>query len=207
MITPTGGARPDMAIDQTAGRPAPPPDPGDFEALTLEWLPHVRRYALRLTGDPADADDLVQTTYLNAFTGWHTFRPGSDARRWLFAICRNAFLRARRRESRFVTADDAALDALAAARAVTGDEGRAALEALDRVDLPEAIDAAIAGLPEPYRLAVLMVDVEGLSYEEAAREGDVPVGTVRSRLFRGRRLLQEELVQQARDAGILRRSS
>jgi len=176
----------------------------DFEAETLPWLPDVRRYALRLTGDPADADDLVQTTFLNALRGWHTFRPGSDVRRWLFAICRNAFLRSRSRQARTVATAESDLDALAAARAVFGDQGDGALAALDRIDLPEAIDAAIAKLPEVYRLAVLMVDVDGLSYEEAAVEAEVPIGTVRSRLYRGRRLLQEDLLRQAEDLGLAR---
>lgn len=176
----------------------------DFEAETLPWLPDVRRYALRLTGDPADADDLVQTTFLNALRGWHTFRPGSDVRRWLFAICRNAFLRSRSRQARSVATEESDLDALAAARAVFGDQGDGALAALDRIDLPEAIDAAIAKLPEAYRLAVLMVDVDGLSYEEAAGEAGIPIGTVRSRLYRGRRLLQEDLLRQAEDLGLAR---
>ena len=181
-------------------------EPLDFEAATLAWLPHVRRYAVRLTGDPSDADDLVQTTYLNALAGWHTFRPGSDVRRWLFAICRNAFLRHRKRTERVVPTEDAGLEALAAARAVSGHEGRATVEALERLDLPEAIDRAIAELPETYRLAVLMVDVEGMTYDEAARDADVPIGTVRSRLYRGRRLLQEALLHQAEDLGLARRT-
>jgi len=176
----------------------------DFEGATLPWLPDVRRYALRLTGDPADADDLVQMTFLNALTGWHTFRPGSDVRRWLFAICRNAFLRNRSRQARTVATEESDLDAIAAARAVFGEQGDGALAALDRIDLPEAIDAAIAKLPEVYRLAVLMVDVDGLSYDEAAREAEVPIGTVRSRLYRARRLLQEDLLRQAEDLGLAR---
>jgi len=175
-----------------------------FEALTLPWLADVRRYAFRLTGDPADADDLVQVTYLNALTGWHTFRPGSDVRKWLFAICRNAFLRDRSRQARIIAAEPTELDALEAARAVSGDRSQRALAALDRVDLAEAIDAAVAKLPEVYRLAVMMVDVDGMSYEEAATEIGTPVGTVRSRLYRGRRILQEQLLQQAEDLGLTR---
>jgi RNA polymerase sigma-70 factor (ECF subfamily) len=196
-----------MAGDEPTAAPTGPASSRTeaFEARTLEWLPDVRRYALRLSGDPADADDLVQTTYLNAFAGWHTFRPGSDVRRWLFAICRNAFLRTRTRDARTEPMSDADLDALAAARAVSGG-GRETLEALDRLDLAEAIDQAIGRLPEPYRLAVLMVDVEGLRYEAAAREAGVPVGTIRSRLYRGRRLLQEELLRQAEDLGLVRRN-
>lgn len=198
-----------MPSDDYSGGPAGPeaqPPTDEFEALTLAWLPDVRRYALRLTGDPADADDLVQTTYLNAFKGWRTFRPGSDVRRWLFAICRNAFLRDRARQSRFVATEDADLDALLAARAASGHETPGTVEALERLDLPDAIDAAIRKLPEAYRIAVLMVDAEGLSYEEAAEAAGIPIGTIRSRLYRGRRLLQEDLLQQAEDAGVLRRS-
>ncbi|MEZ4455848.1 MAG: sigma-70 family RNA polymerase sigma factor [Gemmatimonadales bacterium] len=177
----------------------------DFEQEALPWLPDVHRYALRLTGSAADADDLTQTTFLNAFKGWRTFRPGSDVRRWLFAICRNAYFKSRPRQNRVQPTEDAELESLAAAReSVRGGE---ALEALERLDLGPAIDAEIARLPEAFREAVLMVDVEGLSYEEAAGQAGVPVGTVRSRLYRGRRLLQQALVVRAEDAGLIGRAS
>ena len=177
------------------------PELATFERVTLPFLPDVRRYALRLTGDPADADDLVQLTFLNALRGWHTFRTGSDARKWLFAICRNAFLRGRERERETVSLDTPELDAVAAAKLSKRVVDAVGDRWLDSPDLGPALDRAIAELPEHYRMAVMLVDVEGWSYEDAAREESIPIGTLRSRLFRGRRILQDKLLAHARDRG------
>lgn len=171
----------------------------------LSCLEAVMRYARMLTRDHNDADDLVQETYLRAFRGWTTFDMSSDPRRWLFAICRHAFLRIRHRELRVVSVDEELdLDALASVaihkRAV--DQG---LEhVFDRVDLGPAVARALAGLSDAHRVIVVMVDVDGLGYAEAAAELSLPIGTVRSRLFRARRHLQQELVEFARDAGYAR---
>jgi RNA polymerase sigma-70 factor (ECF subfamily) len=178
-----------------------------FERDVLACLPDVARFARSLARDPADADDLVQETFLRAYRAYHTFRPGADARRWLFAICRNVFLRQRERAARFVEADgDPELDALAAAvdhaSAVRDSHGDALDRLLDRLDVGPAIERAIEELAAPFRLVVVLVDVEGQSYEEAAAVAGVPVGTVRSRLFRARRLLQARLLAHARDAGL-----
>ncbi len=186
--------------------PSPPPvptaaDAASFEAEAMPWLAAVRQYALRLTGNAPDADDLVQATFLNAWRGWHTFRAGSDPRRWLFAIARNAYLRGRQREQKVTAVEDPELETLSAAAQVKGAEGDVALRSLEHLDLPEAITQAMASLNPLYREAVLLVDVEGRDYEDAAREAGVPVGTIRSRLFRGRRLLQELLLTHARDLG------
>jgi RNA polymerase sigma-70 factor, ECF subfamily len=181
--------------------PAQPPDTKAFEDATLPYLPDVRRYALRLTGDPADADDLVQATYLNALRGWHTFRTGSDARKWLFAICRNYFLRQRQRARDTVSLDSPELDAVQAAKLSKTVVDRVGSQWMTSPDLGPAIDRAIADLPEHYRMAVMLVDVEGWSYEDAAKEEAIPIGTLRSRLFRGRRILQERLLEHARDRG------
>ena len=174
-----------------------------FEAEALRWLPEVTRFALSLTQDEADADDLVQETYLRAYSSWDSYTPGTECRGWLFVICRNTFRRGRMRESRMVEADDAELEALAAAavHASAQQSGYGSLFA--EVDLSDAIRRAIAGLPEAFREAVTLVDLNDHSYEEAARVLDVPVGTVRSRLFRARRLMQEALIDHARDAGIV----
>ena len=178
------------------------PDQRDeFERETIPWMQDVYRFAHSLTRDPSEADDLVQETYLRAFRSWHTFQPGSDARRWLFTICRNAFLRAREKTKHEVTVDDAETETLAAIelhRRMSGD-GTAAL--LAKIDLGPALHDALKQLPEPFRSAVILVDVEEQSYDEAAEILGVPIGTVRSRLFRGRRQLQEMLASYARDAG------
>jgi RNA polymerase sigma-70 factor, ECF subfamily len=176
----------------------------EFDALMLAALPHVVRFARSMARDQALADDLVQETYLRAFRAWTTFKTGYDARRWLFTICRNVYLRTRERDSRAVdtSGDDAELESLAAAveHGASSRDGMADL--LDRIDVAPAIRSALAALPEAYRMAVVLVDVEGAPYDAAAEVLGVPIGTVRSRLFRGRRLLQQSLLQYAVDAGV-----
>ncbi len=179
------------------------PDPDAFERLTMPHLADVARFARSLTRDAARADDLVQDTYLKALRGWHTFLEGADPKRWLFTICHNTFLRTVRREAIYVDGpdDDPELDSLATAVAHSQAQRSGVAEIAERMDLGPAIDRALAALPEHFRGAVALVDVEGLTYEEAALVLGVAVGTVRSRLFRGRRLLQEMLFEYARDAG------
>jgi RNA polymerase sigma-70 factor, ECF subfamily len=173
----------------------------DFELLTLPLLARLRRYALRLAGSEAEADDLVQATYLNALRGWHTFQAGSDVARWMFTICRNTFFRSRRRVEDTVALDTPEVESLAGARAMGAamTDGQAAWESLP--DVGPAIDAAIGQLSLPLRVLVLLVDVEGYTYEEAARLEGVPIGTVRSRLYRARRMLQQSLSAYAADLG------
>ena len=168
----------------------------------MRWLPAVARFALSLTRSRADADDLVQETYLQAFRAWRTFRPGEDGRRWLFTICKHRFLRDERRAQRHEeVASEPELDTVAAVRMHVAAQRSGLGDLWDRLDLGPAIDAALGVLPEHYRTAVVLVDVEGYGYEDAAVVLGVPVGTVRSRLFRARRLLQESLFEHARDAG------
>lgn len=174
-----------------------------FEVEALPWLDDVYRFALSMTRDESDADDVVQETFLRAYRSWHTFEPGSECRKWLFTICRNVFLRLRERDRRRVDygGDDAQLEALASVQEGVGTLAEHA-DILSRVDLAPALERAIGELPEVFRSAVVLVDVEGMPYNEAASVLGVPVGTIRSRLFRGRRLLQETLVIYARDAGL-----
>ncbi len=182
------------------------PRDAEFDAQVLAALPHVVRFARSLAHDDALADDLVQETYLRAYRSWSTFRPGADARRWLFTICRNVYLRHREREGRVVdtSGEDAELESLAAAVEHGAAERSGLGDLLDRIDVGPAIRAALAAVPEVYRTAAILVDVEGESYEAAADILGVPVGTVRSRLFRARRLLQQSLFTYAVDAGIVR---
>jgi RNA polymerase sigma-70 factor (ECF subfamily) len=176
--------------------------PAGFAETALPLLDHVARFARHLTRDPADADDLVQETYLRALRGWHTFAPGSDCRRWLFTVCRNAFLQGLRGQKP-VAVEAPELEALAAAVVHAGAVESGLGDMFGRMDLRETIDRGLAGLPEAFREAIVLVDLEDLSYEEAAEVTGVPVGTVRSRLFRGRRLLQETLLTHAKDAGLV----
>ncbi|MGH7670592.1 MAG: sigma-70 family RNA polymerase sigma factor [Gemmatimonadaceae bacterium] len=176
----------------------------DFEREALPWMDDVYRFALSLTRDPSDADDIVQETYLRAYRSWHTYTPGSDCRRWLFTICRNAFLRALEREHPAVDLDDVEHDVIGAGEvyATALEEGYADL--FGRSDIGPAIERAVAELPEPFRTTLVLVDVQDQSYESASEILGVPIGTVRSRLFRGRRLVQERLLAHARDLGIAR---
>lgn len=177
-------------------------DDGDFASLALPHLGAVARFALSLARDAADADDLVQETYLLACRGWHTFDRAGDCRRWLFTICRNAFLTARRRQGRVIDSDDGDLDAMPAAVAHAAAVGDGLGDLFDRIDVGPAIRHAIDALPEPHHSILVLVDLEDLSYDDAGAILGIPGGTVRSRLYRARRLVQEALVAHARDAGM-----
>ena len=182
-----------------------PPDAADFESTTLPYFDAVARFARSLTRNRIDADDLVQETFLRAFRGWRTFRADSDPRRWLFAICRNAFLQARDRRRPVVLSDDGDLDAMPAvlSHAQAMHEGTG--DVFEMLDVRPAIERAVTNLPEPHHTVLVLVDLEDHSYEEAATVLDVPIGTVRSRLFRARRIVQESLLAYAEDAGVARR--
>ncbi len=175
-----------------------------FRSEALRWLPHVTRFALSLERDEADADDLVQETFLKAYEAWGTYTPGTECRGWLFTVCRHTFYRRRRREERQLSCDDPELEALAAAAVHASALQGGYADLFTRFDLSDAIDRAIAELPEAFRDVVLLIDVSDQSYDTAAATLGVPIGTVRSRLFRARRLLQEALIAHARDAGLAR---
>jgi RNA polymerase sigma-70 factor (ECF subfamily) len=182
--------------------PAQKDKPPDFETEALCFLPNVARYARLLTRDPADAEDLTQETFLRAYENWLTFRPGTDCRKWLFTICRNVYLRDRQRAQRFVAADDPEAESQAARRLFDMAWREGLTNLFDRVDVGPALERGLAQLPLEYREALVLVDIEDRTYADAAEVAGVPVGTIRSRLFRARRLLQESLIEHARDIGI-----
>lgn len=172
-----------------------------FETEALRWTADVHRFALSMTRDESDADDVVQDTYLRALRSWQTFAPDSDCRRWLFTICRNVFLRSRERSNRWVACDAGDLDsAVGDGLARLWDEQ--APPDFGAVDVWPAIQGAVDRIPEPFRSTVIAVDLDDESYENAAARLGIPIGTVRSRLFRGRRLLQEHLRTYALDFGV-----
>lgn len=176
-----------------------------FRDEALPHLPAVTRFALSLTRNETDAEDLVQETYLRAFRAWGQFVPGTECRAWLFTICRHTHFRTSKREQKVVACEDAELEALGAAALHAAAQSNGVDEVFSRTDVMDAIHSAIDGLPDPFREVVVLVDLEEQSYDDAARVLDIPKGTVRSRLFRGRRLLQEQLIEYARDAGITNR--
>lgn len=170
-----------------------------FEREAIPWIDDVHRFALSLTRDESDADDVVQDTFLRAYRSWHTYMPGSDCRRWLFTICRNVFLRSRERARPTVDLETTEVDASVAGVLYPASDRYD--DVLTRLDLAPAIADALEKVPEPFRSTLVIVDVEDQSYESAAESLGVPIGTVRSRLFRGRRLMQEQLMRFAIDAG------
>jgi RNA polymerase sigma-70 factor (ECF subfamily) len=177
-----------------------------------EALPHldaVYRFAIRLTGSADEAEDLVQETFLRAFRSWDQYARGTNAKSWLFTICRNVFLRKRERAQRHEE-----ILSLNAARVGAGSTPVAnpMWSSAQGVDpegdffesiVDERIISAIEELPEEYRTAVVLSDIEGLPYAEIAALMEVPVGTVKSRLFRGRRRLQQVLYDYAVEMGYI----
>jgi RNA polymerase sigma-70 factor (ECF subfamily) len=173
-----------------------------FEEHALPHFESVAAFALSLTRNEADADDLVQETFLQAFRGWHTFTPGTDCRRWLFTICRHAFIRMRSRKPPYVESDEGDLDAMPTAIVHMQAARDGLTDVVDWIEVRPAIERAVEALPEPHHSVLVLVDVEGHSYEEAAAVLAIPVGTVRSRLYRARRHVQEALLVHARDMGL-----
>jgi RNA polymerase sigma-70 factor (ECF subfamily) len=181
--------------------PAPPPagpageQPSDFEAEALASLDSLYRTARRLTRVPADAEDLVQETYLKAFRAADQFEPGTNLRAWLFTILHNtARNRVRDRSRDVVSADselvDRAADAPAPGSSIAVDTPETALL---RDTLTPELQAAIDSLPDAFRQAVWLRDVEEFSYAEIAQMLSIPMGTVMSRISRGRHMLFERL--------------
>jgi len=180
----------------------PARDRGAFEADVLPQLDSLYRLALRLTTDPSRAEDLVQDTVLKAFRSWQRFQPGTNIRSWLFTILRNTFINDYRRRKREPIAMDLdAVEPRAAFRAAQDEdpEGTFFAQIVD-VKVLDAIDA----LPEEFREVLVLSDIENLSYAEIAEVLGVPVGTVKSRLFRARRQLQEVLYDHAVEMGYIR---
>ncbi len=185
---------------------SPPDRQQAFHDIALRWLPDVTRFARSLTRDETNAEDLVQETYLRAWRHWDSFKPGNEARAWLFTIARNAWRKRAPRDARLVAVEDDTLQLLAEQEFPLG-ASQEVLQRLSDADLRPAIRKAIAELPDGFREVVELVELQELSYAEAAEVLDIPVGTVRSRLFRARRLLQQSLLEHARDAGLVAAAS
>lgn len=175
-----------------------------------EAMPHARALygaAMRLVRSPDDASDLVQETMFKAWRAFDSFESGTNCKAWLFRILTNTFINSYRSKKR--RPDETELDevedfylyrrmgGLEAARA-----SRSAEDELMDWFSDDEVQAAIDSLPESYRLAVLLSDVEGLSYKEIAEDLDIPIGTVMSRLHRGRKALQKQLHDYALDRGL-----
>jgi RNA polymerase sigma-70 factor (ECF subfamily) len=177
-----------------------------FEREALPLLSEMYAAALRLTRNPTDAEDVLQETYLRAYRGFGTFKEGTNLRAWLYRILTNAFIntyRKRQREPQTVSDDEVPEWFLYEKLGGEAAEASAEAEVLERLP-DEDVQEALAALPEQFRLAVLLADVEGFSYKEIAEILEVPIGTVMSRLHRGRRALEKRLVHVMRERGLVR---
>ena len=179
-----------------------------FHGEAIPQMDAVYRFALRLTGDPDSASDLTQDTFIRAYQNWDRYTPGTKAKSWLFTICRNLFLQRQeraRRHDEIVTAmaeeDPRNISRESTVFLAVKDRDPEGAFWADVVD--EEVQAAIDALPVEFRDAVVLSDLEGLSYAEIAEVMQVPVGTVKSRLFRGRRILQQQLFEYAVSEGIV----
>ncbi len=175
-----------------------------FEREALPFLDQLYGAAMRLTRNPQDAEDLVQETYAKAFAAFHQYRPGTNLKAWLYRILNNTFISNYRKAQRQPKqADVAEVEDWQEYDASThASSGLQSAEAEAIENLPDSeIRDALAQLPEDRRLAVYLADVEGFSYQEISEIMDTPIGTVMSRLHRGRRQLRDLLTDYARDLG------
>ncbi len=179
-----------------------------FEALLAPVLDAAYGTALRFTRNPADAEDLVQEAALLAFRGFHTFQAGSSFRAWFFRVLTNCYFsryRKQKRQGTELALDDTPELYLYCQTAALGLHARSedpAAEVMSRLET-EHVEAAIAALPEEHRVVASLYFMQDFSYQEIAEMVGVPVGTIRSRLHRGRRMLQQALWAVAADRGIV----
>ncbi len=197
-----------VAILSTGNPPVlvPQEDRERFEALVNEHLDSLYGSALRLTRNRANAEDLIQDTFLKAWRSFRTFQAGTNARAWLYKILMNAYIDSYRKTSRqpeLVDHEDVG-DFYLYAKAQESEEYRREGDP-EEILLSKIMDAdvkaALEQVPEPFRAAVILADLEEFSYREIAEILDIPIGTVMSRLYRGRRHLQRLLWDYAKRAG------
>ncbi len=179
-----------------------------FEKEAVPHMDAVYNFALRMTSDEDDADDLVQETYMKAFRFFDKFESGTNCKAWLFRILKNSFIndyRKQKKEPNKVDYDDVQNFY----ENIKSDEVESRHYELDAFSslLDDDVSKAIAELPEDFRTVIILNDIEGFTYEEIADFVDIPVGTVRSRLHRARKMLYVQLFDYAKDKGFIKSES
>ncbi len=188
-------------------------DQAHFIENAMEYMPALYSAAMRMTRNPADAEDLVQETYLKAYRGFGGFDEGTNLKAWLYRILTNTYInsyRTAKRRPQFNDVDD--IEDLYLYRRVSsvgnpGATGRSAEDEVLDSFTDDEVKSALESLPDTFRIAVLLADVEGFPYKEIADITEVPIGTVMSRVHRGRRALQKALHQFAQERGLVSSSS
>jgi RNA polymerase sigma-70 factor (ECF subfamily) len=176
----------------------------EFEAEAAPQTDILYNFALRTTGNPDDARDLLQETFLKAYRFWDKYEKGTNIRAWLFRIMKNSYINRYRKETRepgMVDYGDVEnfYDSIRAESTDTND----LQEKIFGNILGDEVTEALQALPEDFRTVVILADIEGLSYEEIAEFLNCPIGTIRSRLHRGRKILQTQLFDYAREYGLI----
>jgi RNA polymerase sigma-70 factor (ECF subfamily) len=174
-----------------------------FEKDALVFTSQLYSAALRYTKNPHDAQDLVQDTYAKAFTSFHQFEPGTNLKAWLYRILTTTFINNYRKDQRRPLISGSELEdwQIADASSHTSNLGKSAEDEVLENIADKDVKDALAAMPEEFRMAVYLSDVEGFSYKEIAEIMEVPTGTVMSRLHRGRKLLKESLATYAKERG------
>lgn len=219
MTIPTGSPTPSFEIDEVGDDNDAPDDsetraPAEteaerrqrFEHDALEYIDQLYAAGMRMTRNPADAEDLVQETYTKAYSSFHQFRPGTNLKAWLYRILTNTYInnyRKKQRQPQFSDGADVEDWQLARAESHTS-TGLKSAEMVALENLPDSdVKDALQALAPDFRLAVYLADVEGFAYKEIAEIMDTPIGTVMSRLNRGRGQLRKHLADYAHDRGLL----
>lgn len=176
-----------------------------FESEALQYVDQLYAAALRMARNPQDAEDLVQEAYMKAFAAFHQYKPGTNLKAWLYRILTNTYINAYRKRQRepYQANTDTVEDWQLAQAGAHDSRGLPSAESEALARLPDSdVKEALQSIPEDFRMAVYYSDVEGFSYKQISEIMDTPIGTVMSRLHRGRKLLRDKLTDYAAERGI-----